>query len=125
MPTASCFVINDGVASIDTINGVKSYIEILEDNGIDWRSIEKTNQQQWIKFNEPVEVLTRHGYRTSDKVFYNGHVDIVEIELEDGTILKCSENHKFLVDRNGEQLWVRADELTETDNIVDCVYVAI
>lgn len=125
MPTASCLVINDGSATVDTIEGTKTYIDILEDNNIDWRSIEKTNEQRWIKFDKPIEILTRHGYRTSDSVFYNGHVDVIEIEMEDGSIIKCSENHRFLVNRSESQIWVRADELTEMDDIVECQEVLI
>ena len=38
--------------------------------------------------------------------------------MEDGTIVNCSYNHKFLCLRNNEEIWVRADELNENDDLV-------
>jgi intein/homing endonuclease len=49
----------------------------------------------------------------------------IEIEMEDGSTIKCSENHRFLVNRSESQIWVRADELTEMDDIVECQEVLI
>lgn len=38
-----------------------------------------------------------------------------EIEMEDGSIFKCTDNHPFLTNRG----WVEAKDLTEDDEIVD------
>ncbi|NBO22226.1 ribonucleoside-diphosphate reductase subunit alpha [bacterium] len=115
MPTASCVTSS---TKIQTIEGVKSYREIMSENGIDWESIEKTNDQRWIQFKNPLYVNTRFGVKTADKIFYNGKVETLEIEMEDGKIFTCSNNHRFLVNRNSEEVWVRADELKENDDIV-------
>lgn len=115
MPTASCQISS---TKIKTLDGIKSYQEIMDNMYIDWSSIEKTNEQRWIKFKEPLFVETRFGIKESNKIFYNGHVDTLEIEVEDGSIFTCSENHQFLVNRNGVEEWVRADELKENDDIV-------
>jgi ribonucleotide reductase alpha subunit len=115
MPTASCQISS---TRIKTLDGIKSYQEIMDDMGIDWKSIEKTNEQGWIEFKEPLFVETRFGIKESNKIFYNGHVETIDIEMEDGSIFTCSENHKFLVNRNGVDEWVRADELKENDDIV-------
>ena len=40
---------------------------------------------------------------------------LIEIELENGEIIKCTPNHPFLV--NGK--WIKAEELNENDNITD------
>jgi ribonucleotide reductase alpha subunit len=90
----------------------------MSENGIDWESIEKTNDQRWIQFKNPLHVKTRFGIRHSDKIFYNGHVETLKIEMEDGIIFTCSNNHKFLVNRDSEEVWVRADELIKDDGIV-------
>jgi ribonucleotide reductase alpha subunit len=115
MPTASCQISS---TRIQTLEGVKSYQEIMSEMSIDWEKIEKTNEQGWIEFNKTLLVKTRFGVKESNKIFYNGHVETIEIEMEDGNIFTCSENHKFLVDRDGKQEWVRADELKETDDII-------
>ena len=115
MPTASCVISS---TKIQTIEGVKSYQEIMSENGIDWESVEKTNDQRWIQFKNPLYVNTRFGVKTADKIFYNGNVETLEIEMEDGKIFTCSNNHKFLVNRNSEDVWVRADELNEGDDVL-------
>lgn len=115
MPTASCLTSD---MSIMTNEGTKTYREILDIQGIDWQSIEYTNDQQWISFKEPIKVPTRYGIKEADKIFYNGHVPLIEVEMEDGYVLRCSHNHKLLCNRNGTLVWVRADELLMTDELV-------
>jgi intein/homing endonuclease len=115
MPTASCLVPE---SRIRTDRGVNSYIEILEERNIDWKSIEESGQQQWVFFDDKVKVETRFGTKECEKIFYNGKVPVIEIETEDGNVVTCSHNHRFLCRRNGEEVWVRADELTENDEII-------
>lgn len=115
MPTASCQISS---TKIQTIEGVKSYQEIMTNMGIDWKKIEDTKEQGWIEFKEPLFVKTRFGIKESTKIFYNGHVETIDIEMEDGSLFTCSENHKFLVKRHSEEEWIRADELNEDDDIV-------
>lgn len=115
MPTASCQVSS---TKIQTLDGVKSYQEIMDSMNINWKNIEETNEQGWIVFKEPLYVKTRFGIKKSEKIFYNGHVETIDIEMEDGTIFTCSENHKFLVNRDSKEEWIRADELIENDDII-------
>jgi hypothetical protein len=115
MPTASCIIPE---TKIKTDKGSKSYIEIMEEMGIDWRSIEKSGSQQWIFFDDPIKVETRFGLKQCEKIFYNGKVPVIEIETEDGKTVTCSYNHRFLCEREGSEIWVRADELTEDDEII-------
>jgi hypothetical protein len=115
MPTASCQVSS---TVIQTLEGNKSYQQIMDEMGIDWKKIEQTNEQGWIVFDKPLFVKTRFGIKQSEKIFYNGTVETIDIEMEDGSIFTCSENHKFLVKRGESNLeWVRADELKEDDDI--------
>ena len=115
MPTASCQVSS---TKIQTLDGIKSYQEIMDDMDINWKNIEETNEQGWIVFKEPLYVKTRFGVKKSEKIFYNGHVETIDVEMEDGSIFTCSENHMFLVKRDEKEEWVRADELNENDDIV-------
>lgn len=41
--------------------------------------------------------------------------DMLELEFDNGTVLKVTANHKFLTDRG----WVRADQITPEDSIVE------
>lgn len=41
-----------------------------------------------------------------------------EIELEDGSVLKLTENHEVLVNRNSEFIWIKTKELSEHDEII-------
>jgi len=115
MPTASCQISS---TNIQTLDGIKSFQQIMNENEIDWKNIEKTNEQAWFSFKEPVYVKTRFGIKTSDKIFYNGYVKTIDIQMEDGSIFTCSENHRFLVVRDGQEEWVRADNLKENDDVV-------
>jgi ribonucleoside-diphosphate reductase alpha chain len=115
MPTASCIVPE---SKVKTDKGPKSYIEIMEELGIDWRSIEDSGDQQWVFFDKPISVETRFGMKECEKIFYNGKVPVIEIETSDGKTVTCSHNHRFLCEREGVEIWVRADELTENDEII-------
>lgn len=117
MPTASCFEIN---SEIRTSTGNITYKQILEDNDIDWENIENNiNSTQVFKLKNKLQVDSRHGLRDIEHIIYNGKVETLAIEMEDGTIFQCTYNHKFLVNREDSQIWVRADELLENDDIVE------
>lgn len=55
---------------------------------------------------------------TAYEVYWNGIQDVTEIEFEDGSTYKFTNNHMLLVNRDGEQQWVRVDSLKEGDDIV-------
>jgi ribonucleotide reductase alpha subunit len=116
MPTASC---HKKEIEITTNQGFMSYKQILEDNNIDWETIEKTNGKQWFIIN-PIEVLTKDGeYIKTEGIHYNGHAETYKIEMEDGTIFEPTGNHQFLVNRYNEEVWVKVEDLLEGDDIVN------
>lgn len=51
-----------------------------------------------------------------DTLEYDIEEDIVELEFEDGRMIKCTLDHEFLTKNHG---WVKAIELNESDDIVD------
>jgi len=117
MPTASC---HKKSLKVITDKGVFSYQDILENNDIDWMEIEKTDAQRWIELKNPVSVLTKNGeYVSTSAMYYNGVKPILNIEMADGTVFECTHNHKFLVNRDGKHVWVRAEDLFEGDDIVN------
>jgi ribonucleoside-diphosphate reductase alpha subunit len=115
MPTASCV---PSYTKILTSNGIETYRDIMNKNNIDWKKIEKSNVQSWYKFEKPIDVKTRHGNKKSKRIYYNGYKPIYNIKLENGKTIKCTANHKFLVNRNNNKVWIRADEIKENDDIV-------
>ena len=50
--------------------------------------------------------------------YYNGPQSMTEIEFEDGSIYRFTENHKLLVNRDGNTIWIEVKDLTESDDIV-------
>jgi intein/homing endonuclease len=47
---------------------------------------------------------------------YDIEEELVELTFEDGRIIKCTKDHKFLTNNRG---YVSADELTDEDDVVD------
>jgi hypothetical protein len=60
------------------------------------------------------------GRNLLEDIFEYENSDMVEIELENGQIIKCTPNHEFLIDENWEnpESWIRADELKTGDFIL-------
>ena len=115
-PTASCQIID---TRIHTENGVKSFKDILIENNIDYETLEKSNQQQWIIFDKPFNVRTQDGYEEVKQIKYNGHSEVYKIEMEDGSIFEATSNHKFKVKRNNLEIWVKVEDLLTTDDIIN------
>ena len=68
-------------------------------------------------------VKTLDGDKTIENVFIYENSPIMQIELENGEIIKCTPNHKFLVtdewtEDEYDSCWKSADELTEDDYII-------
>ena len=105
---------------IVTEDGVLSFREICEMNDINVDEIEKeVNGGVWFNFKNPINVKTMDGYSQSDKILYNGHTEIYNIEMEDGYIFKCSSEHMFLVNRDDENVWVKVKNILEGDDIIN------
>jgi len=57
------------------------------------------------------EVLNKFEYEVEEEIF--------DIELEDGKVISCTNNHKIHVVRDGELVWVEAQDLSENDDIYE------
>lgn len=67
-------------------------------------------------------------YNLNTKLYEDDNIDFVsrklnsermfEIELEDGSLLRLTENHEVLVDRDSNFLWVKTKDLFESDEII-------
>ena len=50
---------------------------------------------------------------------YDVNEEMVELEFEDGKIIRCTKDHEIYTENRG---WVKADELNEFDNIKIIIY---
>lgn len=116
MPTASCQVVDTEFFSQ---GNVKSFKSVLEQNKIDWKAIESKDFPHWITLKEPVVVDTMNGEVETNQMYYNGHKQVYHIEMEDGSTMEATGNHRFLVNRPHGQEWVYVQDLQEEDDIVE------
>lgn len=107
-----------GHNKMKTTDGNKSIYDILEEQNIDYRKIEELNVPQWIGI-DAIKVPTLNGESEVNRIWYNGKQPVIEIEFEDGNTYEFTYNHKLLVYRNGEEIWIRCDELKEGDDIIN------
>jgi len=74
----------------------------------------------WHNLEIPIKVETLDGYREVDKLYFNGNQEVITITFDNGKIIKCTPNHRFLVKlENGETIWKRVYELNEEDDVVE------
>jgi ribonucleoside-diphosphate reductase alpha chain len=117
MPCESCLFWEH---EIKTSQGFLNFHQIAELGGVDWQSIEAENKIGWYDLKTSIEVETQEGYKTVDKLYFNGHKETFSITLDNDKVIKCTGNHRFLVNQdNGTTIWKRAYELTEEDDIVE------
>jgi hypothetical protein len=93
---------------------------IIQDHGnID---IDKVHSDMMIgqrfPFLKPVELSNSTAY----ECYYNGPMPVTEIEFEDGSTYKFTENHKLLVHRGGTEVWITVSELSEDDDIITGIH---
>jgi len=105
---------------IRTSLGDLTFKEFAESQGLDYDDILETGGDIWFDVDEGITVKNMNGDQESvTGLYYNGNVVVDEIELEDGTILHCTPQHRFLVNRNGNKEWVFVKDLVEGDDIVE------
>lgn len=67
-----------------------------------------------ISIGEQVIDSNRNIQTVEDILEYDINEDIIELEMEDGKIIRCTKDHKFLTNNRG---WVEAQYLDENDDI--------
>jgi intein/homing endonuclease len=79
---------------------------------------------QTVKGSVPIEyiqvgdkVRTMFGYSYVTDTFCFNDKEVFEMELEDGEIVKCSADHKFLVDTEKGYEWKKVIDLLPGDTI--------
>lgn len=98
--TDECF---DGDTLISTPDGDKKIKDIKPGDHI--YSMDEVTKE--IIIDEVIQVHENMAVTSFEKMY--------ELEMDNGTVIKVTGNHKFMTQRG----WVRADELTEDDDIVE------
>ena len=105
---------------IPTSQGDITFDDLAKKFGINVEDLYEKGEQRWIVPSEKMTVTNRYGEQEEvTGLWYNGNQMVTEIEMEDGTIFKATENHRFLVNRDGEEIWVYVSDLQEEDDIVE------
>lgn len=60
-------------------------------------------------------------FKPVERLFDFDNLDILEVELENGQIIKMTPEHKMLVERNGQKQWIEAQYLTTDDSLLELV----
>jgi len=113
-PTACCAK----NTRIKTTDGIMSFEDIMNEQGIDHVGIELEAIPKWIEFKTPVEISTRFGDKWCNHIWYNGKQPVRTITLNDEKFA-FTLNHKLLVKQfNGVNTWVKIKDMREGIQIV-------
>ncbi len=116
-PVESCHSWEDKINTID--GSLPNFHQLCERAGLDWTRIESENLVGHHRISE-ISVVGPDGKEDFiTDIYYNGLAYVNELEFEDGSIVKLTDNHKLLVHRNGEKQWLRVWELEEGDDVVE------
>ncbi len=77
-----------------------------------------TTQIMDLKIGDTVDTLA--GFKSIENIFIYDDAKLLELEFEDGSIIKCTPNHKFLIgeDWKDENSWIEAIDLIEGSEIM-------
>jgi preprotein translocase subunit YajC len=79
----------------------------------------ESNEYKQIKDIQKGErVLTIRGPKEVIDKFDFDVKNYLELKFDDNTIIKCTREHKFMIERNDKTEWITADELEENDEIL-------
>jgi intein/homing endonuclease len=96
-----------------------NFHELCEKAGLNWELIESTNLIGHHEIDE-ISVVGPDGNADSiTSIYYNGMASVNEIIFEDGSIVKLTDNHRLLVNRDNEKKWIHVRELSEGDDVVE------
>lgn len=117
-PSENCLAFDTKVKTDKGDMTLKEIFDGYVDTSLDeaMRDYSPLTGGKWYELNQPLKALTASGeYHTIPRIWLNGIVKPFKITLEDGTVVKATESHKFLTDRG----WVPAYDLKVGDNIIN------
>jgi len=101
---------------IKTSIGDKTLSELFEINGYKLEDYENLNEKQFLPVTSKIMVKDENNdWQYITKLYINGVSDTIDVEMDDGTIVTTTPNHKFLVKGRG---YVEARNLEKNDDIL-------
>lgn len=98
---------------IKTNKGLLTLTEIFELNGY---SIDEMQDNLFVECFEEILVKDMFNeWQEIEMLYVNRDIDLIQIEFEDGLIVKCTPDHKFLSKTRG---WIKCKDLNISDEIV-------
>jgi len=81
---------------------------LMQDNS--YKEIKNIQKGEYvITLNGPKEVIDKFNFDIEN---------YLELKFDDNTILKCTKEHKFMIEKNGKPIWIKAKNLKENDEIL-------
>lgn len=68
--------------------------------------------------NQNIKVWSDSKYRKVGRFWDNGEHKVFKIKTNLGSIIECTPEHKFLVNKDGCEKWVKAQDLTLNDSLI-------
>jgi intein/homing endonuclease len=120
-PAESCMEKSTKIRT--TNNGIMSLEDIFNLTGANLEdellTITPLTGGKWYDLNQPILVDTLDGPKNATSVWLNGNTNYIDVEMEDGEILKLTHHHKLLVKKSdGSTEWKMAINLEVGDDIV-------
>ena len=122
VPGESCLIHS---TKVQTSDGVLKLSQILEEYAeVTLEEADKVMDRfvggVWFDLKKPLKALTSDtSYKNISRVWYNGSTPLFSITMEDGSVIKATANHKFLVKTKKEPTWIRAADLTVDMEILE------
>jgi len=89
----------------------------LPENLVDCKDNSKKIED--VRIGDKVMAYDGKYHEVINTMSYDIDEEIIEIEMEDGRKISCTSDHKIHIKRNKELIWIKAEELTEEDDIYD------
>lgn len=100
---------------IKTDKGDISLYDIFKANGIELND-KLSEYREWYDVTTSINVFDQNGNANPiTKLFINGFEETIKFHMEDGSIIECTPNHKFMM-RDGS--WKEAKDITIEDDFL-------
>lgn len=98
--------------TIETYEGNFNLKDICKRESIDYNDL----KVGWYDLKKPLKVPTYDGDSVSKRFYFNGEVNIIEVETNEGTI-EVTPTHELLIETKDDTMWVESALLSRGDKI--------
>lgn len=98
--------------------GDKDFHELCDMYGINFKEVEEEGLERSFWLTDKLLVNTANGTQEASRLYYNGNKEVYDITFEDGSVYSFTANHQLKVLINGNEEWVRVDQLTSDVTVI-------